>query len=85
MSLYGRLFAAIYDRLLTASEEAGLADRRAELLAHAHGRVLEIGAGTGLNLERYPAAGVQELVLAEPEAPMAGRLRERLGASRAGR
>lgn len=81
LSLYGRFFAAIYDRLLAASEEAGLADRRSALLANAEGRVVEIGAGTGLNLDRYPAQGVEELVLAEPEGPMARRLRERLAAS----
>jgi ubiquinone/menaquinone biosynthesis C-methylase UbiE len=81
MSLYGRIFAGMYDRMLAAAEEAGLADQRAEVLAHARGRVLEIGAGTGLNLARYPAGGVDELVLAEPEEPMARRLRERLAGS----
>jgi ubiquinone/menaquinone biosynthesis C-methylase UbiE len=80
VSVYGRIFAGMYDRMLAAAEEAGLADQRAEVLAHARGRVLEIGAGTGLNLARYPASGVEALVLAEPEEPMARRLRERLAA-----
>jgi ubiquinone/menaquinone biosynthesis C-methylase UbiE len=77
MSLWGRVFAAGYDRVLAGSERAGLADRRRNLLAGAHGRVLEIGAGTGLNLPHYPAS-LEELVLAEPEEPMARRLERKL-------
>ena len=38
-----------------------MASRRRALLASAHGRVLEIGAGTGLNLAHY-STGVDELV-----------------------
>ena len=49
-----RIFAAIYDRLLAGSEKAGLREMRAELLGAARGRVLELGAGTGLNLAHYP-------------------------------
>ena len=77
MSLYGRLFAALYDRMLAGTERAGLSERRRELLSQARGRVLEIGAGTGLNLTHYPGA-VEELVLTEPEEPMARRLESRL-------
>ncbi|HEU0023285.1 MAG TPA: class I SAM-dependent methyltransferase [Thermoleophilaceae bacterium] len=75
-----RIFAAIYDRLLAATEEAGLSDMRAELLGSASGRTLEIGAGTGLNLAHYPDA-VTALVLTEPDPHMAKRLRSRLQAS----
>lgn len=57
-----------------------MAERRAALLAGAEGRVLEIGAGTGLNLPFDPAAA--ELVLTEPEAPMARRLERRVAARR---
>jgi SAM-dependent methyltransferase len=77
---WGRFFAASYDRMLAASEEAGLGERRRELLAEAQGRTLEIGAGTGVNLAHYPE-GVSELVLVEPFEPMARRLRERLARS----
>lgn len=77
MSAWGRIFAAIYDKALSGSEEAGLAESRQKLLAQAHGRVLEIGAGTGLNLPHYPAA-VQEIVFTEPEEPMAKRLERKL-------
>jgi ubiquinone/menaquinone biosynthesis C-methylase UbiE len=76
VSLYGRIFAAMYDRLMAGTEKAGLAERRHELLARARGRVLEIGAGTGANLAHYPDA-VTELVLTEPEEPMAKRLESR--------
>ena len=48
-----------------------MADHRRALLAAASGRVLEIGAGTGLNLPFYPE-GI-DLVLTEPDAPMARR------------
>jgi SAM-dependent methyltransferase len=74
-----RVFAAIYDRLLATSEREGLGDLRAVLLAGAAGRTLEIGAGTGANLEHYPPA-VTELVLTEPDPHMAKRLRARLAA-----
>jgi SAM-dependent methyltransferase len=77
---WGRLFAALYDRSLKATEEAGLRRMRGELLAGAGGRVLELGAGTGVNLDLYPA-GVDELVLSEPDPHMAKRLRAKLGPS----
>lgn len=77
MSIWGRAFAAMYDRMLAQSEEAGLREMRSTLLAQAQGRVVEIGAGTGLNLAHYPGH-VGELVLTEPEEPMARRLRARV-------
>jgi ubiquinone/menaquinone biosynthesis C-methylase UbiE len=70
-------FARFYDRLLAGTERAGLAEMRRELLGSASGRVLELGAGTGHNLEHYGEA-VSELVLAEPDPNMAKILRERL-------
>lgn len=83
MSAYGRIFAALYDRMLAVAEDAGLRERRAALLAGARGRVLEVGAGTGANLPHYGDA-VTALVVTEPEAPMARRLRERAAALPAG-
>ena len=80
MSVWGRIFATMYDRVMAVTEEAGLRDARRELLAGARGRVLEIGAGTGANVELYPEA-VTELVLTEPEEPMAKRLRPRAGSA----
>lgn len=80
--IYDKLFAALYDKSLEATERAGLADRRRELLAGAEGRVLEIGAGTGLNLDYY-GDEVDRLVLTEPSAAMAAKLRERIGSRNA--
>jgi SAM-dependent methyltransferase len=77
---WGRFFAAFYERSMAESEDAGLRERRRELLARATGRTLELGAGTGLNLRHYPEA-VSELTLTEPFEPMARRLRERLAGS----
>ena len=68
-----RFTAALYDPFLWVGERLGMARRRRELLAEAGGAVLEIGAGTGLNLRHYPA-GLEELVLAEPGEPMADRV-----------
>ncbi len=60
-----RLGAILYDPFLWLGERLGMAALRRQLLADARGAVLEIGAGTGLNLAHYPA-GLDELVLAEP-------------------
>ena len=65
--------------MLAASERAGLADLRAEVLAGVSGRTLEIGGGTGLNLARYPA-GLDSLTITEPDPFMARRLRDRVAA-----
>ncbi|HEV7562871.1 MAG TPA: class I SAM-dependent methyltransferase [Solirubrobacterales bacterium] len=77
---WGRLFAAAYDRGLKATEEAGLRRMRADLLAGARGRVVEIGAGTGVNLDLYPAA-IEKLALVEPDPHMARRLQTKVAAS----
>jgi ubiquinone/menaquinone biosynthesis C-methylase UbiE len=82
MSLMERGFAAVYDRGAAAMEDAGLRDRRHTLLAQARGRVLEIGAGTGLNLPHYGEA-VTDIVLTEPSPYMAKRLRAKLDDPRA--
>ena len=76
MSLGNRVFAAMYDRMSKGTEEAGLGDLRAALLSQASGRVLEIGAGTGRNLQFYGQD--VELTLVEPSEPMARRLEQRL-------
>ena len=76
----GRLFAAVYDRMTASSENAGLAEMRAQLLAQATGATLELGAGTGSNLQHY-ADAVTELVLSEPSEHMARKLRDKVSAS----
>jgi ubiquinone/menaquinone biosynthesis C-methylase UbiE len=77
MSLWGRIFAAGYDTVMKRTEDAGLRAHREGLLAQAIGRVLEIGGGTGANLPFY-GPRVEELVVTEPEEPMARRLERKL-------
>jgi ubiquinone/menaquinone biosynthesis C-methylase UbiE len=74
-----RLFAALYETVSKGSEAAGMREERRRLLANAEGATLEIGAGTGLNLEHYPEA-VTRLVLVEPDRHMRRRLSRRLEA-----
>lgn len=80
MSLWGRAFAAGYDRFMSGPEKATLRAHRQTLIGQAAGHVLEIGGGTGVNLSFY-GEQVQRLAITEPEEPMArrleGRLRER--------
>jgi ubiquinone/menaquinone biosynthesis C-methylase UbiE len=77
--LLARLFAALYDRGAGPAEAAGLRERRSRLLADLTGDVLEIGAGTGINVEHYPSSA--SVVLLEPDPHMRRRLDERLAAS----
>jgi ubiquinone/menaquinone biosynthesis C-methylase UbiE len=58
--------ARLYARQSEQAERIGLAARRAQLLGGLRGRVVEIGAGNGLNFAHYPAS-VTEVVAAEPE------------------
>jgi ubiquinone/menaquinone biosynthesis C-methylase UbiE len=55
-----------------------LRGHRKALLDLVKGRVLEIGGGTGANLPFY-GGGIEELVITEPEEPMARRLERKLG------
>ena len=75
-----RVSAALYDPFFWLTERAGLAARRRTLVRRATGRVLEIGAGTGLNVRHY--AEDVELVLSEPEGAMADRLHARVAGLR---
>ena len=74
---WGRMFSTFYDRAFAATEEAGLREMRCDLLKQARGRVLELGAGTGLNLELYPREGIECLTLTEPDPHMFKQLRPR--------
>jgi ubiquinone/menaquinone biosynthesis C-methylase UbiE len=76
MSLWGRIFAAGYDTFVASMERNFLGAVRKEMLAGATGRVVEIGSGTGVNLQHYPRT-IDELVCTEPEQPMAKRLRRK--------
>ncbi|SOD88553.1 class I SAM-dependent methyltransferase [Streptomyces sp. Ag109_G2-15] len=66
-SVHHPLFARRYARISVALESRlGMAGVRERLLAGLSGRVIEIGAGNGLNFAHYPAA-VAEVVAIEPE------------------
>jgi ubiquinone/menaquinone biosynthesis C-methylase UbiE len=71
---WGRAFAALYDRGLRATEEGGLRQMRRELLSQAGGRTIDLGAGTGVNLDLFPET-VSDLVMAEPDPHMLKQLR----------
>ncbi|MEU3661163.1 class I SAM-dependent methyltransferase [Streptomyces sp. NPDC032940] len=61
------LFARYYARASVSAEtRLGMARVRERLLAGLSGRVLEVGAGNGLNFAHYPGA-VSEVVAIEPE------------------
>ena len=60
-----RVMAVVYDPFLWLGEILGMRGQRRALVAEARGRVVEIGAGTGLNVEHYPCT-VDELILTEP-------------------
>ncbi|MGW4230848.1 class I SAM-dependent methyltransferase [Streptomyces sp. NPDC004980] len=61
------VFARFYARMsVTADLRGGVAALREELLSGVSGRVIEIGAGNGLNFAHYPGS-VSEVVAIEPE------------------
>ncbi|MHC3474963.1 class I SAM-dependent methyltransferase [Streptomyces sp. 7R007] len=61
------LFARYYARASVSAEtRMGMGGVRKRLLAGLSGRVIEIGAGNGLNFAHYPSA-VSEVVAIEPE------------------
>jgi ubiquinone/menaquinone biosynthesis C-methylase UbiE len=74
------LMATVYDRFMRGSEEACLAQWRAELLRDLSGAVLEVGAGTGVTLPHYPKS-IARLVLSEPDAHMRRKLKHKIDAS----
>jgi ubiquinone/menaquinone biosynthesis C-methylase UbiE len=73
----GWWLAPFYDRLVARTEEACFRAWRRELLADLDGVVVEIGAGTGANVDRYPVA-VDRVAFTEPDPGMRRRLVDRL-------
>jgi len=61
------LFARVYSRFVAAREGPELRERRERLLDGLSGRVLEVGAGTGVTFPLYPST-VSQVVALEPEA-----------------
>jgi ubiquinone/menaquinone biosynthesis C-methylase UbiE len=75
-----RAFAAVYDAVMAPVEYAVLARRRAGLLADLGGQVIEVGAGTGVNLPYFRHA--DRVVAAEPDGAMRRRLAAKLAVAR---
>ena len=68
------LMAKFYDNIMRDAEDKCLRDWRRLLLQNISGDVLELGSGTGANLEFYPDT-VKRLVLIEPNAHMRQKLK----------
>lgn len=60
------VFARFYERISRRAEAEGAAEHRDDLLEGLTGRVIEVGAGNGLNFAHYPTS-VTEVVAVEPE------------------
>lgn len=80
MSLYSRFVALVYDAALASMEAACLQSWRRELLVLASGAVLEVGSGTGANLDYYPQT-LASLTLSEPDPHMLARLHRKIPAT----
>src|SRR5437868_764284 len=68
------LFARFFDRLSRVMEKE-VGDFRQELLSGLSGRVVEVGAGNGINFSHYPPA-VDEVIAIEPEPYLRGKAAE---------
>jgi ubiquinone/menaquinone biosynthesis C-methylase UbiE len=69
------VFVRIFHWLSRREEMAGQREYRREALAGLSGRVIELGAGNGMNFEHYPDT-VTEVVAVEPEAFLRARADE---------
>jgi ubiquinone/menaquinone biosynthesis C-methylase UbiE len=65
------LFARFFHRFCGRDRGNGESELRRELLAGVSGRVVEVGAGNGINFEHYPP-DVDELIAVEPEPYLRG-------------
>jgi ubiquinone/menaquinone biosynthesis C-methylase UbiE len=75
-----RIWSAIYDWTARRGGARGFIDPlRREVVGQAHGIVLEIGAGSGLNFPFYVPEQVERVVAVEPDPYMLRRARYRVG------
>jgi ubiquinone/menaquinone biosynthesis C-methylase UbiE len=63
------IFARLYLRMTQSRKARGEDEHRRRLLAGLHGRVIEVGAGHGLNFPFYPDT-VDEVIAVEPESTL---------------
>lgn len=68
-NLRSLLIAKTYDFAMKGTEKRCLTAWRKEILARAEGDLLEIGAGTGINLQYYPEH-TRRIILSEPDSQM---------------
>ena len=73
------IFARLFARISRSEDKYGVTEHRRELLDRLAGRVVEVGAGSGLNFPHYPAT-VSEVIAVEPE-PYLRRLAEQAAAT----
>lgn len=71
------LWTKFYDKIMRDAEQKCLGEWRAALLGNVSNVVLEIGCGTGANLDYYPEA-VNQLILVEPDKHMRRKLQEKI-------
>jgi ubiquinone/menaquinone biosynthesis C-methylase UbiE len=69
------VFARMFARMSERMEDAGAREYRREMLEGLAGRVIEVGAGNGLNFRHYPET-VTEVVALEPEPYLRERARK---------
>lgn len=72
----GRNFARFYDKVMWPLEKGKLQQVRKEVISKAKGRVLEVGAGTGINFAYYPEE--VQLDAIEPDPAMRDKSLHRL-------
>lgn len=64
--VHNPIFARVYQRWAQVSDRRGAIEHRQRTLAGLTGRVIEVGAGNGLNFRHYPTT-VTEVIAVEPE------------------
>jgi ubiquinone/menaquinone biosynthesis C-methylase UbiE len=72
------LFARLYANVLRAGEGSARDPHRRELLSGLSGRVLDLGAGDGVNFPFFPP-GVSEVIAVEPEPYLRRRAEQAAG------
>ena len=78
----GRLSDRIFGLFLDWSMSSqAIARERPQALKDAHGNVLELGFGTGLNLPYFPSS-VERLTVVDPEDLLSERVEQRIAAAR---
>lgn len=70
------VFNRIYDLMMYRLEQLSLGKTRRDLLQIASGKILEIGSGTGANLDKFRPGS--KIVFTDPDAEMVGRLHRKM-------